>query len=656
MKKHFYILLLFFTCMQAYGQGMYYVKDTVTAKTNVPDTKILDKLSDKAVVTFRDAPAAKYAFDTYNSVYDKALQIKSSYEHIGSYHVNNKAILPNEKDEVIAKITQGDIDPDKVEFITSKGVKFEAKYEGDKSYTVTIVGGPAQDGQYLFATYKNNDGKYESLGKLNIYSYAPKKQDVYIVPVKDKQGNTLSFDINAVQEELQKTYGKIGVTFNISEKEPIAYGDWDKNGDNKLQVSGSGLFTQYTPEMKALNNAVAKAYGVEKDKLYLLLVNEGDAKEGSPHGDMPRNQQFGYLFNGYTPRTVAHEIGHGAFSLQHTFEKTYQVPENSTDNLMDYKGGNVLIKHQWDIIHSPGTVIQLWEGDDEGMILENCFDEHVNEQKFNKVKAKLKGMSIYNKVFKFINDESEILYCFKEKGPKNYVEVDKALGVTHKMNPYITIFMQSPYGKISFDDYFKKINTFSKENKLKYKGYIELKMDNVSPYVIFHELNHAAQFIIAQKDGVNYSEATLEVETRLILFYQAFINADEATRNDADKMKAFLEKFYNNQADDLLPFVGLLRYKKDIKNGKTYNYSIKGIERLLLDNGKNIEKVYYKHVYDLLIIPYFTAKLKDSFAQEGYFREYMKEYAKWIKEEFGYSYEPTEMRNGFYLFEKLVKK
>ena len=73
MKKHFYILLLFFTCMQAYGQGMYYVKDTVTAKTDVPDTKILDKLSDKAVVTFRDAPAAKYAFDTYNSVYDKAL-------------------------------------------------------------------------------------------------------------------------------------------------------------------------------------------------------------------------------------------------------------------------------------------------------------------------------------------------------------------------------------------------------------------------------------------------------------------------------------------------------------------------------------------------------------------------------------------------------
>ena len=85
-----------------------------------------------------------------------------------------------------------------------------------------------------------------------------------------------------MQDELQKTYGKIGVTFNISEKEPIAYGDWDKNGDNKLQVSGSGLFTQYTPEMKALNNAVAKAYGVEKDKLYLLLVNEGDAKEGSP--------------------------------------------------------------------------------------------------------------------------------------------------------------------------------------------------------------------------------------------------------------------------------------------------------------------------------------------------------------------------------------
>ncbi len=494
-------MLLFFTCMQAYGQGMYYyVKDTVTAKTDVPNTKVLDKLSDKAVVTFRDAPAAKYAFDTYNSVYDKALQIKSSYEHIGSYHVNNKAILPNEKDIVEASIQINDagIKPEEIAFVTDKGNKFEHSY--DKGiYTITILGGGANDGQRLYAVYKNADGKYESLGKLNIYSYAPKKQDVYIVPVKDKQGNTLSFDINAVQEELQKTYGKIGVTFNISVKEPIAYGDWDKNGDNKLQVSGSGLFTQYTPEMKALNNAVAKAYGVEKDKLYLLLVNEGDAKEGSPHGDMPRNQQFGYLFNGYTPRTVAHEIGHGAFSLQHTFEKTYQVPENSTDNLMDYKGGNVLIKHQWDIIHSPGTVIQLWEGDDEG--LEINFDRGLSDIDKKKISNALTNIINRSSVFNFVynltkKNKEDITFMYADSRDITYTKGEAGHIVPFALDLLTKILKGAEYRNIIY---------------LSKRAFEDIK---VLEGVIFEELLHYAQFKYYGLEKVIYLDNSEDLQPK----------------------------------------------------------------------------------------------------------------------------------------------
>ncbi len=47
--------------------------------------------------------------------------------------------------------------------------------------------------------------------------------------------------------------------------------------------------------------------------------------------------------------TIAHELGHGAFTLYHTFSsKDKSIPEGSTYNLMDYPpvGGQVLLKPQ----------------------------------------------------------------------------------------------------------------------------------------------------------------------------------------------------------------------------------------------------------------------------------------------------------------------
>jgi len=51
-------------------------------------------------------------------------------------------------------------------------------------------------------------------------------------------------------------------------------------------------------------------------------------------------------------RIAAHELGHGAFRLYHTFssDNRYILPEGTTDNLMDYNGGTALYKYQWDYI------------------------------------------------------------------------------------------------------------------------------------------------------------------------------------------------------------------------------------------------------------------------------------------------------------------
>uniref|UniRef100_UPI00259B8887 hypothetical protein n=1 Tax=uncultured Prevotella sp. TaxID=159272 RepID=UPI00259B8887 len=75
-------------------------------------------------------------------------------------------------------------------------------------------------------------------------------------------------------------------------------------------------------------------------------------------GEMPRKNRFGYLFSKdgeQLSKTIAHELGHGLFTLRHTFDSEYagkksQVPSS---NLMDYAEGTSLAAFQWNVMASP---------------------------------------------------------------------------------------------------------------------------------------------------------------------------------------------------------------------------------------------------------------------------------------------------------------
>ncbi len=647
MQKHFYILLLFFTCMQAYGQGMYYVKDTVTAKTNVPDTKILDKLSDKAVVTFRDAPAAKYAFDTYNSVYDKALQIKSSYEHIGSYHVNNKAILPNEKDIVEASIQINDagIKPEEIAFVTDKGNKFEHSY--DKGiYTVTILGGGANDGQRLYAVYKNADGTYESLGKLNIYSYAPKTINLSIVPVGTAQARHSKSEIT---DYLNKIYGKIGITVNITIEDAFDNTAWDLDRDGKLKTDQTGLFDSYSDEMKALNKAFSSSGRWQKDRLYLFVLNEAD--KAGVGGDMPRGEQFGYLFKGYTPRTVAHEIGHGVFKLQHTFNKTYQIAQGSTNNLMDYSDGSDLIKHQWDIVHKPGIVFGIWEGDDEGMLVrDNCFDNQENYKKFKTVWESLFKDPTFLKVFNIVNNDKQITYCFSELKDNEY----KGTAPLAQTSPLaidetalkIKFINRKNAKQINLEEYYELTKQLSQpENE--WNGMIDVNMSKLNKKTLFHELNHAAQFLLMKKNNVPYTFVQMEVETRLILYYSIFISASEDVIKNRNKMYYHLINLLGeDNFSDLLPLTG------DFRCGDDKEWPV-----LSEDNSKLYSYIELNNIF----YHWFKSDLRGKEKEENdkKFDFIMKIYAKFFKEcgkeSSLYKWDPQSYTPNYHLF-NLIRK
>jgi hypothetical protein len=89
---------------------------------------------------------------------------------------------------------------------------------------------------------------------------------------------------------------------------------------------------------------------------------------------MPLQRQAGFIYDVPNNELIAHELAHGAFNLRHTIsteDNTFIASQNTTDNLMDYKGGTELCMHQWKKIQSPDRVwLSFLEGEEEGEGLE----------------------------------------------------------------------------------------------------------------------------------------------------------------------------------------------------------------------------------------------------------------------------------------------
>jgi hypothetical protein len=309
-------------------------------------------------IIFSAGPDNKYAFDAWKDAYAGKPVLENSYELIADYRVSAKAIVPGVQENIIATLENGNID--NIKFVSGKGIVYPSTNNGNH-YTVTITGGPAGDAQEVFAV----DARNVSIGKLLVASYAPKLQKIIIIPV----GVNTVVPEAAIKTSLDKAYGKIGITYNVETDNTFRTDiSWDKNADQVLQ-DGSSTFlgNSFTGEEKAMKKAFDKTHGIGDDVTYLFLVNEATLSNGDLLGKMPRQSQFGFIFvKGATAeavgRTVAHEVGHGAYTLEHTFSDGIGL--STTDNLMDYKDGYDLLKYQWDVVHDPGHVWGIFEDDD----------------------------------------------------------------------------------------------------------------------------------------------------------------------------------------------------------------------------------------------------------------------------------------------------
>ncbi|PWV46176.1 deaminase domain-containing protein [Chitinophaga sp. S165] len=343
---------------------------------------------DKGTVTFTAGQGNTYGFDAWKDSYAGKEMVAREYESLadGKYHVSAKAIVPGEQEEVIATLTNSasDITAAKLKFITGKGIVLEAKDNGNGRFSIKLTGGHGGDAQEIYAVHPDGKGGYISLGKLLLVSYTPLPKKLVLVPV----GSKVAVPEAKIKAALQQAYGKVGITYEVKTDEGFRFNrTWDSNGDSILQDKGSAFLSNgFTGEEKALQKAYKKAVKIDNDAVYLFLVDEAALSDGDLAGKMPRESQFGFVFtkgagDDNVARTVVHEIGHGDYTLEHTFSNVVGLERSSTDNLMDYGNGFGLLKFQWDILHDPGHV---WGVFDEDGSSQNYIGQQINSTFMNK--------------------------------------------------------------------------------------------------------------------------------------------------------------------------------------------------------------------------------------------------------------------------------
>ena len=242
-------------------------------------------------------------------------------------------------------------------FHTENGVKIDAESKGEGLYKITRKGAFdfAQEELWVVAKEKKDKkGKKEELiGKCILVHLSPKEVNVALVPTRSGQ------NLQEAIAQVQQIYEKVGVTLHITTEPPFDISDQLKNGTLPTENEFGDLST-YSPEQNAV---IAKFTTNRKPKdntYYIFLVNDGTGD----HGYMRLGGQYGFVYS-TNARTIAHELGHGIFKLEHPF-KGKNADKGKTTALMDYNEGQDFFYRDWKQINDPKVKLYAFQGQSEG--------------------------------------------------------------------------------------------------------------------------------------------------------------------------------------------------------------------------------------------------------------------------------------------------
>ena len=307
----------------------------------------------------------KYAFDDgQEKWYKKSVKVDRFYKPFAKGYIAPWKLVPTGENDVVTAKYDGlkNIDLKKVRFVSEpNSAALPAQLnETEQTWTITLKSVSAGAGYDVFAVYEG-----VVIGKLRVVSYAKQQHKVTLVPI-----NEVRLDKTTIEQGLNAIYNPVGVQFtvNVDERMRDNY-SWevDSEKDGLLSTVGKS-FWGYNKELKESTEMLnlQKTYQQEAgtlDGVYLFVLNGAKGLEGQNKdllGEMPRKSRFGYIFASNSPNTeeivhtIAHEVGHGIFTLQHTFDAEYgKGTIKETNNLLDYKNGIALAAFQWNVMSSP---------------------------------------------------------------------------------------------------------------------------------------------------------------------------------------------------------------------------------------------------------------------------------------------------------------
>lgn len=358
--------------------------------------------------------------DHYTPTFSK--QDGADFEYIIPYVASNPGRVVKLFATLEGRLTD-EYNKDSVKFIMplSGGnyLALNAKKDGDK-FIVDFPGGKNPDtNSDVYAIVKKGE-KYVNVGKINIETYAWRTQKVKIVPVVNDYG----VDENAISETLNRIYGRFGITYEVSKDDRFESENINSEFLDNFSVS-SGTFTKQSDDMKRLQYDYKAERGLEDSTAYIFLLKSA-VDYPAIDGDMPQGQICGYIFmhsdNGTLSdgRLVAHELAHGIYRLDHVFEKAYGIPENSTDNLLDYNNGDQLAHFQWELIKKPGFAWALLESDEDNMAIPPCIYQSAASMIGSSVVGGIVDYGINQTLGSDIEKEKSLASCIGEGFEENF--------------------------------------------------------------------------------------------------------------------------------------------------------------------------------------------------------------------------------------------
>ncbi|MBA3665021.1 MAG: fibronectin type III domain-containing protein [Bacteroidetes bacterium] len=299
--------------------------------------------SDNKIVHFEMSPGQVFGFDG-----KQYAGFISNYEAIKlrngkNYFVANKAIGTGSTDQVVAKVTVQDFNSALLKFKTEQGEELSFSVQPKNKFLISSI---SHSAGCIYAWYNN-----EKIGKLNIISLKAIAKKVVIVPVNNSNTSITSEDLNQIFKQANVSWSVTtapNFTFDLV--------------DGKMESPETTILNKYSDEMKLLRNSYReKDTTYDKEALYILVVPQFN--DGNQLGYMAKGKALGFISSAADVKSVAHELGHGAFAYKHTFPL---VEKGKTYNLMDYGSGSMLILEQWQKAQKKPENFNWFDDEDDG--------------------------------------------------------------------------------------------------------------------------------------------------------------------------------------------------------------------------------------------------------------------------------------------------